>query len=61
MDFSQGSKADWARRLAASLVAYAAEEKRLIVRRAELEALVQAVAALRAGIERLEQGVRDLG
>ncbi len=54
-------QADAAKRLAGSLAAYAAEEKRLLVRRAELEALAQAAAALHASIERLEQRVRDLG
>lgn len=54
-------QADGAKRLAESLVAYAAQEKRLVARREELAALAQALALLEAGIERLEQRVRDLG
>jgi ubiquinone biosynthesis protein UbiJ len=54
-------QADSARRLAESLAAYAAHEKHLVVRREELQELARAVALLEAGIERLEQRVRDLG
>jgi ubiquinone biosynthesis protein UbiJ len=52
--------ADAARRLAEGLVEYALEEKRLLVRRGELDALAQAQARLRDGIERLEKRLAAL-
>ena len=53
--------ADAARRLAGSLVEYAAEEKRLLVRRGELGELAAAQARLRDGLERLEKRLARLG
>jgi len=49
-----------ARRIGESLVEYALEEKRLLVARAELEALGAAGAALRDGLERLEKRLERL-
>jgi ubiquinone biosynthesis protein UbiJ len=46
---------DAVRRIAEGLMEYAIEEKRLLVPRAELEALAQGVAQLRDGLERLEK------
>jgi len=54
-------QADAAQRLAESLADYLAEESRLLVRRAELDALAGAAAGLRDGVERLEQRIRRLG
>jgi len=53
--------ADAARRLAEGLVEYAAEEKRLVVTRGELEALAAAHAQLRDGLERLAKRIERLG
>jgi ubiquinone biosynthesis protein UbiJ len=52
--------ADAARRLAESLVEYASEEKRLLVKRVELEATAAAHARLRDGLERLEKRIERL-
>jgi ubiquinone biosynthesis protein UbiJ len=54
-------QADAARRIAEGLAAYAADERRLLVRRAELAALAQSVERLSADLERLERRVRSLG
>jgi ubiquinone biosynthesis protein UbiJ len=53
--------ADAARRLGESLSDYLAEESRLLVRRAELDALAGATAGLRDAVGRLEQRIRRLG
>ena len=53
--------ADAARRLAEGLVEYAAEEKRLLVKRGELEGFAAAHARLRDGLERLEKRIDRLG
>lgn len=53
--------ADAARRVAGSLVEYAAEEKRLLVRRGELAELAAAQSRLRDGLERLEKRLERLG
>jgi ubiquinone biosynthesis protein UbiJ len=52
--------ADAARRLGEGLVEYALEEKRLLVKRGELEALAAAQARLRDGIEQLEKRIGRL-
>ena len=52
--------ADAARRLAEGLVDYAAEEKRLLVKRGELETIAGAHARLRDGLERLEKRIGRL-
>ncbi len=52
---------DAAERLAEAFADYATEESRLLVRRAELDALAGAAARLRDGVERLEQRIRRLG
>jgi ubiquinone biosynthesis protein UbiJ len=52
--------ADAARRLAEGLVEYAAEEKRLLVKRGELEGVASAHARLRDGLERLEKRIERL-
>jgi ubiquinone biosynthesis protein UbiJ len=52
---------DAAARLAAAVADYAAEEKRLLVRRADLDALADALGALRDSIARLDQRVARLG
>jgi ubiquinone biosynthesis protein UbiJ len=52
--------ADAARRLAEGLVEYAAEEKRLLVKRGELEQVAIAHARLRDGLERLEKRIERL-
>jgi ubiquinone biosynthesis protein UbiJ len=52
--------ADAARRLAEGLVEYAAEEKRLVVKRGELEGIASAHASLRDGLERLEKRIARL-
>jgi len=54
-------QADALRRLADSFSDYASEEGRLLVRRAELEALGASVAQLRDAIERLEKRIARLG
>jgi ubiquinone biosynthesis accessory factor UbiJ len=51
---------DAARRLAEALADYATEEKQLLVRRAELDALGESLARLRDAVARLEQRVRRL-
>jgi ubiquinone biosynthesis protein UbiJ len=52
--------ADAARRIAGSLVEYATEEKRVLVRRGELGDLAEAQARLRDGLERLEKRIDRL-
>ena len=52
--------ADAARRIAASLVEYAVEEKALLVKRGALEEIANAQARLRDGLERLEKRVERL-
>jgi ubiquinone biosynthesis protein UbiJ len=52
--------ADAARRIAASLVEYAVEEKQLLVKRAELEEIAAAHARLRDGLERIEKRIQRL-
>ena len=53
--------ADAARRFGEALADYAAEERKLVLGRAELDSHAQRVARLRDGIERLEQRVKRLG
>lgn len=53
-------QADAARRLAAAFADYATQEKRLLVRRPELDLLGADIAALRDAVERLAQRVRRL-
>lgn len=53
-------QADAARRTAEGLMEYALEEKRLLVRRAELDELSAAAAVLRDAVERLEKRVERL-
>ena len=52
--------ADAARRIGASFVEYAVEERQLLVKRPALEELAGALARLRDGIERLEKRVERL-
>ena len=52
--------ADAARRIAGSLVEYAVEEKKVLVKRVELEAIAAAQARLRDGLERLEKRLERL-
>ncbi|MGQ0651598.1 MAG: ubiquinone biosynthesis accessory factor UbiJ [Betaproteobacteria bacterium] len=52
---------DTARRLAESFAAYATDEARVLVRRADLEAHRERVAALRDAIERLARRLERLG
>jgi ubiquinone biosynthesis protein UbiJ len=52
--------ADAARRIAGSLVEYAAEERRLLIRRGELAEHAAAQARLRDGLERLEKRLERL-
>lgn len=52
--------ADAARRVAASLVEYAAEERQLLVKRGELEQIAALQARLRDGLERLEKRIARL-
>ena len=54
-------QADAARRIAESLADYVIEEKRLLVRQPELDALAEALAQLAEGLERLQQRVERLG
>jgi len=54
-------QADAAQRLSEAFADYMTEESRLLVRRAELDALAGAAARLRDGVERLEQRIRRLG
>jgi ubiquinone biosynthesis protein UbiJ len=49
-----------ARRISASLVEYAVEEKQLLVKRAELEEIAAAHALLRDGLERIDKRIRRL-
>lgn len=51
---------DAAQRLGAALADYATEEKRLLVRRPELEALSESLAGLRDAIERLVKRIERL-
>jgi ubiquinone biosynthesis protein UbiJ len=51
---------DAVQRIAEGLMEYAVEEKRLLVPRAELEALAQGAARLRDGLERLEKRLEQL-
>ncbi|HEX7251008.1 MAG TPA: sterol-binding protein [Burkholderiales bacterium] len=53
--------ADAARRLGEALADYAAEERKLVVGRAEFDAHAQDVGRLRDGVERLEQRIKRLG
>ena len=52
--------ADAARRIAGSLVEYAVEEKKVLVKRVELEAIAAAQARLRDGLERFEKRLERL-
>jgi ubiquinone biosynthesis protein UbiJ len=52
---------DAARRLAAAAADYATEEKQLLARRAELDALAESLARLRDAIARLDRRVEQLG
>jgi len=52
--------ADAARRLVEGLVEYAAEEKRVLVTRSELERVAAAHARLRDGLERLQKRIEEL-
>jgi ubiquinone biosynthesis accessory factor UbiJ len=52
---------DAAQRLAAAVADYATEEKQLLARRADLEALGEALARLRDAIARLEKRVERFG
>ena len=54
-------QADAARRMGESLADYLAEESRLLVRRAELDALSGEAVSLRDAVGRLEQRIRRLG
>jgi ubiquinone biosynthesis protein UbiJ len=51
---------DGARRLIAALGDYLTDEKELLARRAELEALGESVARLRDGIARLDKRIEQL-
>jgi ubiquinone biosynthesis protein UbiJ len=53
--------AEAARRIAGSLVEYATEEARLVVRRADLADLARDNARLRDGLARLEKRIERLG
>lgn len=52
---------DASRRVAESLADYLTEEKRLLVRRVELDPFSTALGELREGLERLERRLADLG
>jgi len=54
-------QADAARRLAESFADYVTEEKKVLIRRPELEAFAAQVALVRDAVERLEQRVRRRG
>lgn len=54
-------QSDSAHRFAESLADYVTEEKKLVIRRAELDAFAESLARLRDGVERLEQRVRRRG
>ena len=56
-----GWHADGARRIAENLAEYAAEEGRLLARRADFEELRAATARLLEDLERLERRVKSLG
>jgi ubiquinone biosynthesis protein UbiJ len=56
-----GWQRDTLRRLAEGFADYAAQETRLLVARAELDALARGTSELRDGLERLEQRMRRLG
>jgi ubiquinone biosynthesis protein UbiJ len=56
-----GWHADAARRVAESLVEYATEEKRLLMKRGELDEFAAAQAQLRDGLERLQKRIERLG
>jgi ubiquinone biosynthesis accessory factor UbiJ len=53
-------QADAVQRLAESLVEYAVEEKRILVRRPEIEPLAARIAHLRDAIERLEKRIERI-
>jgi ubiquinone biosynthesis protein UbiJ len=53
-------QADATRRVAEAFAGYATEEKRLLVRRAELGALSDGIAGLRDGVERLAKRIERL-
>jgi ubiquinone biosynthesis protein UbiJ len=53
-------QSDSAQRIAESLAEYVTEEKKLVIRRGELDSLAEAIARLRDGVERLEQRLRRL-
>jgi ubiquinone biosynthesis protein UbiJ len=53
--------ADAARRLGEALADYAVEEKKLVIRREELDSHAQALARLRDDLERLAQRMKRLG
>jgi ubiquinone biosynthesis accessory factor UbiJ len=53
-------QADALRRVAEGFVEYAAEEKRLLVSKTEIESLAAAQAGLRDGLERLEKRIERL-
>lgn len=55
-----GWQTDAARRLARSMVEYAVEERRFVVRRSEFEPLAAGVARLRDAIERLEKRIERI-
>ena len=52
---------DAARRLTGALADYATDERQILVRRAQLEALGESLARLRDGIARLEKRIERLG
>jgi ubiquinone biosynthesis protein UbiJ len=52
---------DAAQRIGGALVDYATDEKPLLVRRAQLQALAEPIAELRDGIARLEKRLEHLG
>jgi ubiquinone biosynthesis protein UbiJ len=52
---------DASQRIAESLADYLTEEKRLLVRRTELDPFSTAIGMLRDGVERLERRLADLG
>jgi ubiquinone biosynthesis protein UbiJ len=52
---------DAARRLAAAFADYVTDEKQILARRAQLDALGESVARLRDGIARLDKRIERLG
>ncbi len=54
-------QSDSAQRLAESFADYITEEKKLVIQRAELDALADSIARLRDGVERREQRGRRRG